>query len=189
MVIIRELLSRCRFFNSADRLGPDFPTTHWRLHVPSLMTALCRKKFKYFGHGAQFRAGAYAEACSKIEIGAGVVIRPGSFLFADPRPGGAGIIIEDHVLLGPAVHVYTNNHEFTNPDVPIAFQDYPPVRSSDSVKISSGSWVGAGAVILPGVTIGTNTVVGAGSVVTRSLPSGVVAAGNPARVIRSIRVA
>jgi galactoside O-acetyltransferase len=55
------------------------------------------------------------------------------------------------------------------------------------VHIGRNCWIGAGAVILPGVTIGDNTVVGAGSVVTKDLPSNVVAVGNPCRVMREIR--
>ena len=54
------------------------------------------------------------------------------------------------------------------------------------VDIGSDVWVGGGAIILPGVTIGSRTVIGAGSVVTRSIPDGVFAAGNPCRVIREI---
>ncbi len=54
------------------------------------------------------------------------------------------------------------------------------------VTLADGVWLGAGALVCPGVSIGENTVVGAGAVVTRSLPAGVVAYGNPARVIRAI---
>ena len=54
------------------------------------------------------------------------------------------------------------------------------------VRIGRNCWLGAGVIVLPGITIGDNTVVGAGSVVTRDLPSGVVAAGNPCRVLREI---
>ena len=52
--------------------------------------------------------------------------------------------------------------------------------------IGDNVWLGGGAIVLPGVTIGENTVVGAGSVVTRDLPANVVAVGNPARVVRSL---
>ncbi len=54
------------------------------------------------------------------------------------------------------------------------------------IEIGSDVWVGGGAIILPGVTIGSRTVIGAGSVVTRNIPDGVFAAGNPCRVIREI---
>jgi maltose O-acetyltransferase len=52
--------------------------------------------------------------------------------------------------------------------------------------VGDNAWIGGGAILCPGVTIGTDTVVGAGSVVTRDLPSGVIAAGNPCRVLRSV---
>ncbi len=57
------------------------------------------------------------------------------------------------------------------------------------VTIGSDVWVGSGAIILPGVTIGSNTVIGAGSVVTRDIPEGVLAVGNPCRVLRTIEEA
>lgn len=54
------------------------------------------------------------------------------------------------------------------------------------VKIGKRCWIGAGAIILPGVTVGDDTVIGAGSVVTKDIPSGVVAVGNPCRVIKTL---
>ncbi len=150
------------------------------------MTNLCRIKFAEFGEGAEFRPGAFADACSKIRIGRNVVIRPGTFLFADPREGGGTITIEDDALIGPGVHIYTNNHEFKNPDIPIINQGYPPASPTDSVIVRKGSWIGSSVVILPGVEIGENSVIGAGSLVTRSIPPRSVFAGNPAIMIQQI---
>lgn len=59
-------------------------------------------------------------------------------------------------------------------------------EGSSPIAIGDGVWLGGGVIVLPGVTIGENTVVGAGAVVTRDLPDGVVAVGNPARVIREV---
>ena len=70
--------------------------------------------------------------------------------------------------------------------MPISQQGYPPPSGSDSVKIKNGAWIGAGTIILPGVEIGSNSVVGAGSVVTKSIPDFRVYAGNPAKLIRSL---
>ena len=176
-----DLLMRIRFWRSADRLGPDIPWTHWRLHFPELARRLCRDKFRRFGDLAEFRPGAYAVACSRIEIGNRVIIRPGSNLSADPD--GAGIIIEDDVLMGPCVYISAANHNFHSVESSIIDQGYSP---STPVILRRGCWIGANAIILPGVEIGENSVVGAGSVVTRPVPPRVVAAGNPARVIRSI---
>lgn len=148
------------------------------------MTSLCRDKFAHFGIDAQFRPGAYAVGCSRIALGDRVVIRPGSQLHADPRPDGAGIVVEDDVLIGGGVHIYVDKHAFDDRDRPIAAQGHAPSRG---VVLRRGCWIGANVTILPGVTIGENAVVGAGSVVTRDIPPYVVAAGNPARVIRAIR--
>jgi acetyltransferase-like isoleucine patch superfamily enzyme len=147
---------------------------------------LCENKFKYFGVGAEFRPGAYAEACSKISIGKDVIIRAGTFLFADPSPGGAGITIEDGVLIGAGVHFYTNNHKFSDPSIPIIDQGYPPTSEKDAIVIRKGCWIGAGAILLPGIEVGRNAVVGAGTVVTKSVPPSVVFAGNPGKIIRKI---
>jgi maltose O-acetyltransferase len=82
-------------------------------------------------------------------------------------------------LFGPAVQIYTPMHPW---DAELRRQQEfgKPVTVGDDV------WVGGGAVILPGVTIGSRAVIGAGAVVTRDVPEGVFAAGNPCRVIRTI---
>jgi maltose O-acetyltransferase len=90
------------------------------------------------------------------------------------------ITIGNEVQIAPAVHIYTAAH-------PIDAK----VRRSGleyalPVVIGDGVWLGGGTIICPGVSIGENTVVGAGSVVTRDLPANVVAAGNPCRVIRQL---
>jgi acetyltransferase-like isoleucine patch superfamily enzyme len=145
------------------------------------MRALCKRKFKHFADNAEFRPGAYAVGCSKISLGSRVVVRPGSQLMADSR--GGEITIEDDVLIGAGVHIYVNNHCFDDPNVPIIDQDY---FSPEPVLLRKGCWVGANAIILAGVTIGENSVIGAGSVVTKSVPDRVIAAGCPARVIQEI---
>ena len=180
MVSIREIFKRIDYWAKADRIGPDFPLTHWRLHFDSSMRKLCKKKFLKFDEGAVVRPGVYADACSKISIGKSVVIRPGTFLFADPTPNGGGITIEDFVLIGPCVQFYTNNHSFSDSKLPIFFQGYPPATHSDSILVKEGAWIGAGSIILPGVIIGENAVVGAGSVVTKSVSPGAVVGGAPA---------
>lgn len=82
-------------------------------------------------------------------------------------------------LFGPAVQIYTPMHPF-NAELRRRQEFGKPV------EIGSDVWVGGGAIILPGVQIGSRSVIGAGSVVTRSIPEGVFAAGNPCRVIREI---
>jgi carbonic anhydrase/acetyltransferase-like protein (isoleucine patch superfamily) len=182
-MIVTEFVRKWRFWLTADRLGPDMPLTQIRLYAPSSMRKLCEKMFQKFGDGAEFRPGAYAICCSKISIGNRVVIRPGTMLFADPRENGMGIIVEDDVLIGSGVHLYCANHRYDNPDMPIIDQGH---YASKQIVLKRGCWIGANAIILSGVTIGYNAVIGAGSVVTRDIPDRVVAAGNPARIIREI---
>lgn len=185
LMILNELYGLLCFWRQADRLGPDMPWTHWRLHVKSLMRELCRSKFQHFGEDAEFRPGAYAICCSKISLGKRVVVRPGCMLFADPRLDGAGIFIEDDVMMGSGVHIYVHNHRFDDSEVPIIDQGHYP---SLPVVLKQGCWLGAQTVILPGVTVGRNAVIGAGSVVTRNVPAGAVMAGVPARLVRQIEV-
>jgi acetyltransferase-like isoleucine patch superfamily enzyme len=146
-VKFQEISSRINFWPQADRIGPDIPYAHWKLYFKSSMQNLCQKKFKSFHERAEFQPGAYAEACSKIEIGKNVVIRPGTFLFADPTPKGSGICIRDDVLIGSGVHMYTNNHSFADTMVPIIQQGYPPASESDSIVIETGAWIGANVII------------------------------------------
>lgn len=180
--MIRELFSRISWWSKADRLGPDVPTTHFLLYLPVKAKKLCDKKFKRFGFKSEFRPGAYAVTCSNISIGDYVVIRPSTMLFATKD---ATIEIEDNVLIGSGVHIYVSNHLFSNPEVDIIHQGHTPGKS---VTLKKGCWVGANSILLPGVTIGENAVVGAGSIVTKDVPPRSVAVGNPAKVIKQIDV-
>jgi len=71
--------------------------------------------------------------------------------------------------MGSGVHIYVHNHRFDRPDVPIIDQGH---YASQVVFLKKGCWIGANTIILPGVTIGENGVVGAGSLVTKSIPKG-----------------
>ncbi len=94
--------------------------------------------------------------------------------------GGGTIEIENHVLIGPNVTIVTANHNFIDITKPIKEQGH----TTNKVILRKNTWIGAGTIILPGVEIGSNTVVGAGSVVTKSLDAQSVYAGNPAKKIR-----
>jgi acetyltransferase-like isoleucine patch superfamily enzyme len=185
-MFIKEIIRKSKYCYSADRIGPDLPFTHWKLHFKTSMMSLCKKKFKKFSNSAEVRPGAFIVGCSNIEIGDRVVLRPGTMLFGELGEGEIGksyIIIEDDVMIGSGVHLYTNNHRFDLMDIPIIDQGY---YDSKQVVLKKGCWIGANAIILPGVTIGENSVVGAGSVVTKSIPDRVVAVGSPARIIKVI---
>jgi acetyltransferase-like isoleucine patch superfamily enzyme len=76
------------------------------------------------------------------------------------------------------------NHGFLDTSKPISQQ---PINFAGRVEIGEGSWIGIGVAILPGVTVGKNTVIGANSVVTHDVPDCCIAAGNPARIINRIK--
>ncbi len=92
--------------------------------------------------------------------------------------GRGGITLEDHVLLGPNVNLITTNHAFNPADR----------RSTISkpIRVCENAWIGACAIVLPGVTVGKNAIIAAGSVVTKDVPADTVVGGNPAKFIKHI---
>ncbi len=178
------MISKLKFWIKAKRIGPDMPLSHVLLYSNRLMRALCKRKFRFFGEGSSFRPGAYAVETNRISIGKHVTIRPNSMLFAAPLGElNEQIIIEDYALIGSGVHVYVSNHKFTDTSLPIFHQGHSEVKP---VRICKGSWIGANVVILPGVTVGENSVVAAGSVVTKDIQPFCLYAGVPAKFIKRI---
>ncbi|RYE07079.1 MAG: sugar O-acetyltransferase [Hyphomicrobiales bacterium] len=101
---------------------------------------------------------------------------------------GAKVTTGDDTIVAPRVMFITATHDpaferrvWRHPETGAAQGGY---TTNKPISIGSRVWIGAGAIILPGVTVGDNSVIGAGSVVTKSIPAGVVAVGNPCRVIR-----
>lgn len=90
------------------------------------------------------------------------------------------IVIDDDVWTGQQVHLTDMNHGYVDVSLPLSKQGSPP----EPIHIRAGAWLGHGVVVLPGVTIGRNCAVGAGSVVTHDLPDYSVAVGIPARVVK-----
>lgn len=90
------------------------------------------------------------------------------------------IFVGDNVMFGPNVTLATAGHPVEPERRRLGMQFNIPIHIGNNV------WIGAGSIILPGVTIGDNTVIGAGSVVTKDIPAGVVAVGNPCRILREI---
>ncbi|MBY6304273.1 sugar O-acetyltransferase [Streptomyces clavuligerus] len=97
-------------------------------------------------------------------------------VFLDVAP----ITIGSDVQIGPNVQLLTATHELDTERRRAGWEKGLPITIGDNV------WLGGGVIVCPGVTIGENTVVGAGTVVTRDLPAGVLAVGNPARVVRTL---
>lgn len=92
----------------------------------------------------------------------------------------AEVSFGDNVFIGPNVSIYTACHPLD------ATERNTGVEWAEAVHIGNSVWIGGGATILPGVTVGDRSVIGAGSVVTRDVPADTVVAGNPARVVRTL---
>ena len=110
-----------------------------------------------------------------VHLGSNIYANAGLKLVDDTH-----IYIGDYTMLGPNVVLATAGHPID-----------PELRSRGlqynlPVRIGRNCWLGAGVIVMPGVTIGDNTVIGAGSIVTKDIPAGVVAVGNPCRVLRPI---
>lgn len=92
----------------------------------------------------------------------------------------APVFIGDNVMCGPKVQIYTATHPLQ------AAERIAGPELAKPIRIGSNVWLGGGAIICPGVTIGDNTTIAAGSVVTKDVPANVLAGGNPCRVLRQL---
>ena len=107
---------------------------------------------------------------------------------------GNGIYANFNLTLVDDTHIYVGDHTMFGPNVTIATAGHPVcpelreqgLQYNMPVHIGRNCWLGAGVIVLPGVTIGDNAVIGAGSIVTKDIPPNVVAVGNPCRVLREI---
>jgi maltose O-acetyltransferase len=138
-------------------------------------SVLLKQMLAEIGEDAAIRAPLQIEYGSLLWVGARTFINNDA-LIIDCAP----VRIGSDVQIGPRVQLLTPTHPLD-----------PAVRktgweAAEPITIEDGVWLGGGVIVLPGVTIGENTVVGAGSVVSRDLPPNVVAVGNPARVLRPV---
>jgi acetyltransferase-like isoleucine patch superfamily enzyme len=115
---------------------------------------------------------------SGIRIGRRTFVGEGTIM-----RGQGGIDIGDNVLFGPGAQVLAVNHVFSDPDTPIMDQGI----TAKGIVIEDNCWIGAGAIVLDGVRIGRGSCIGAGAVVTSSIPPHSLAIGVPARVTRDLR--
>lgn len=125
--------------------------------------------------------GAFVRPTLRCDYGFNISIGARSFLNFDCTLLDCNRIeIGDDVQIAPGVHIYTAAHPLD------AAQRMSGAEFALPVVIGNGVWLGGGTIVCPGVTIGENTVVGAGSVVLRDLPPRVLAVGNPCRVVRAL---
>lgn len=137
---------------------------------------LMKKMFASCGENCYIQPPFYANWCGHhIYMGKNVYANFNLTIVDD-----GDVFIGDYVMIGPNVTIATAGHPI-QPDL-----RRRGIQYNLPVHIGNNVWIGAGAIILPGVTIGDNSVIGAGSVVTKDIPSNVVAVGNPCRVLREI---
>lgn len=132
-----------------------------------LMNAL----FPTMGDGSRIAIPLKGVRIHQVKIGRGVIIMPGCLMMA-----AGGITIDDDAMLAANVQLISNNHDLYERNI----------ITCRPIRIGRRAWIGAGATILPGVTIGENAVVGAASVVTHDVAPDTIVAGNPARFVRRI---
>jgi acetyltransferase-like isoleucine patch superfamily enzyme len=155
----------------------------WRMgvvkYVPGFVGCALRNVVLPYDRGKRVRIweNVQIDGPEGLRMGDDVAINRNSTISAH-----GGVTIGDHVIVGPGVTLYAQNHRYDDPGRPIMEQGY----TYNPVTIGSNVWIAAHVIVLPGVSIGDNVVVGAGAVVTRDVEPGVVVAGNPARVIRRL---
>ena len=128
-----------------------------------------------FGPGSEIRAPFHCDYGYQTTVGARTFVNFGLVCLDVAR-----VTIGDDVQMGPGVQLLTATH----PLEPGPRRD--KWEGSEPITISDNVWLGGGVIVCPGVTIGVDTVVGAGAVVTSELPAGVLAVGAPARVVRTL---
>ena len=137
--------------------------------------ALLHRLLGHLGEGAEIMPPLQCDYGYPISLGARSFINYGAIVL-----DCAAVTIGAEVWIATGVQLLTATHPL----------DAGPRRagweSAAPITIEDGAWLGAGVIVCPGVTIGENTVVGAGSIVTRDIPAGVLAVGNPARVVREL---
>ncbi len=107
---------------------------------------------------------------------------------------GDGVYANFNLTCVDDTHIYVGSHTMFGPNVVLATAGHPlmpqlrvhGIQYNLPIHIGCNCWFGAGAIVMPGITIGDNTIVGAGSIVTKDLPSNVIAVGNPCRVLREV---
>lgn len=130
-----------------------------------------KELFDEFKEGSKIHTPFYCNLAKNIHIGKNVTIMP---YFKCMSAGQ--VYMEDDVRIALDVKVITNNHDFYDRDI----------LTVEDVRICKNAWIGAGATILPGVTIGENAIVGAGSVVTKDVEANTIVVGNPAKPIKKL---
>lgn len=144
--------------------------------------AILKELFGAIGENVAIDENFFCDFGKNIFIGNDVIINSGCTFIDNEK-----ITIGNKVLIAPNVQIYTAYHPLLPEErlkEKINGSNCYFTTCADPVEIKDGAWIGGGVIILPDVTIGKNSVIGAGSVVNRSIPDNCVAVGNPCRVIK-----
>lgn len=152
---------------------PTQPMPGWKFGY-AFRRFLVKRLFRSCGEGVIVKQHAYFGVGSTLRVGNRAQIGMNSRVDRE-------VTIDDDVVMGPDVVIMTASHAFEDPSIPVNQQGAAERRP---VSIGRDTWIGTRVIILPGVEVGEGCVIGAGSVVTRSIPAFSIAVGNPARVIR-----
>ena len=165
---ITEVQTRC--------LEKLYDYNHTRPSEGARREAMLRDMFLAFGEGSYIEPPLHANWGGRfVRFGKNVYANFGLTLVDDTH-----IDVGDNCMFGPNVVIATAGH----PILPALREQ--GLQYNEPVRIGKNCWIGAGALVMPGVTIGDGSVIGAGSVVTRDIPANVVAVGNPCRVLRPV---
>lgn len=160
-------------FKCLDRLY-DF--NHTRPTEMEKREKLMKEMFAEVGEGCYIEPPFHANFGGKhVHLGKNVYCNFGTTMVDDTH-----IYVGDYTMFGPNVTIATAGH----PILPESRQQ--GYQYNMAVHIGKNCWLGAGVIVLPGITIGDNVVIGAGSVVTKDLPDNVIAVGNPCRILREV---
>lgn len=155
------------------KLAAQYAATYW--DDPDAAQSIIARLLGHLGEDAHVKPPIYVDYGSFISVGAGTFINYG-LTALDVAP----ITIGRDCQIGPHVQLLTPTHPLEAQPRRDKLEAAKPITLEDNV------WLGGGVIVCPGVTIGQNSVIGAGAVVTRDIPADVVAVGNPARVVKSL---
>ncbi len=177
----------------------------WERGVVLLHTRMVQARFRHCGKGTRIGLGLKVSSPWAVDIGvnvrildhvtlnvkdlrsdgrASLIIGDGTFIGRFVRINAwMDVLIEPHVLITDRVLLGDEDHVYDDPSRPILLQGS---RSKGKVLLRTGCWIGSGAAIMPGVTIGRNAIVGANAVVTKDVPDYTIVAGVPARILRQL---
>lgn len=132
-------------------------------------------RFKKLGRNVFIDHWCYFRYPTKMIVGSNVAINRGCKFFCSYFFKNVSITLGNNVVIGPDVCFFSASHNYTYLTLP---------DTANNIIISDNVWIGGRTIILPGVKIGTGSVIGAGSVVTKNIPEWSIAVGNPAKVIK-----